>query len=148
VVSVAVVAACFVLTFLLVRVVAGAGGPSDPGPSRTPTASATPSPSAPLNPLTVAPQDLAITKDTGKSLTLTWTPPTDPDAADALSVLYRSTATGAWQRQDTSVYLARGRVHLQVSSSAERYCFRLVVLVRASPGVNSNAACTSRSSAA
>jgi hypothetical protein len=126
---------CFVVGFVVVRLTVGSGHkPSAPAASPAPGTSATTA--------TGGPRDLAITQDSGRRLRLTWTPPA---ATDAIPVLYRSTDGGRWHQLDLDLAGTKGKAVVTVPTRTHQYCFRLVVVAGAAPGVNSNQACTTRS---
>jgi len=143
--AVAAVLACFVVGFVVVRMLAG---PPEKAPEvqgfTTPRGPAS-GPSTPSGGRAEAPHDLKIIRDAGTRVTLSWTSPRD---RDALSVLYRSTAGGPWKPESLTLRPGQGRAVMPVASSTARYCFRLVVVVRSEAGVNSNRTCTARTSAA
>jgi serine/threonine protein kinase len=129
------VLACFVLSFTVVRLLSGPG--SDPE-KPTPTATIAPTTLQPGDSGGVAPTNLRITRIAGKRAALRWTPPADPDA---LLVLYRSTRPKYWEPDGFDLTGAKGRAEVPVKWSGGRYCFMLVVVVRASRGYTSNEAC-------
>jgi len=131
------VLACFVLSFTVVRVLSGPEKGQD-GP--TPTASASPTTLQPGDSGGVAPTDLRVTRIAQKRATLRWTPPADPDA---LLVLYRSTRQKHWEPDGFDLSGAKGQAQVPVKWSGGRYCFMLVVVVRASRGYTSNEVCLS-----
>jgi serine/threonine protein kinase len=126
------VLACFLIAYGLVRVFAGPDqDPGDADPTSSPTAGPSPQVSAPT--------DLRIAGSGEHDVTLSWTPPSD---RDALTVVYRSVDGGEWKQLDTGVDATRGRAVAQVPDPDQRNCFRVVVVVRASPGVSGNQVCT------
>ena len=148
------VLACFILGFTLVRALSGPTGKPTAKPSSSPTTSSTAEPTgsaaapAPGDYGNVAPRDLRIGRQTENGVLLRWTPPTDPDA---LVVLYRSVAAKTWRPVDLDLQDANGQVQVPLTGttgSSGRYCFMLVVVVRASRGFTSNAACLRSSTGA
>jgi eukaryotic-like serine/threonine-protein kinase len=137
------VLACFVLGFTVVRAVSGPEPAADPkaSPTGSPTGgpAGSPAPGSTAQPGDdVAPRDLRIAQQSRSQVTLRWTPPANPDA---LVVLYRSQAAGTWKPVNVDLLATSGQAEVPVRWSGGRYCFRLVVVVRASRGFTSNSAC-------
>src|SRR5262249_41894444 len=128
---VVVVVTCFLAAYGIVSLVSGSGQrPAAPSSTPHPTATAPPPATA------VAPRDLHIVRH-GRRVTLTWTPPVDPNV---VTVLYQSADGAGW----TLVGVRRGgRAVVTLGNRVGRHCFRLQVVVGGGPGsAPGNKVCT------